>query len=99
LLKARQQFASEPSSSEPNEIFRAGLELASQRTGVRARALCIAASANFPEAEDAALLVVETARDLGRIAGLDEDTERRSNQQFFDTTFAQVFATTEPKGD
>jgi len=99
LQKARRQFASEPSSSEPHEAFCAGLELASQDPGVRGRALCVAASANCPEAENAALLVVEMTRDLVRIAGLDEDAERRSHQELFDVSFGQVFAATEKKWD
>jgi hypothetical protein len=98
LQKARQQFASAPSSREPNEVFRAGLELASQNPGVRGRALCIAASANYPDPEDSSLLVVETARDLARIAGLDEGAERRSLQVFFEATFTQLLTAPEPKG-
>jgi hypothetical protein len=97
LQKARQQFASEPSSSEPSEAFRAGLESASQNPGIRGRALCVAASANFPEAVDAARLVVEMAGDLARAAALDEAAERRSHRVFFDATFARAFATIEPK--
>jgi hypothetical protein len=90
LQKAQSHFANVV-SSEDNTDFHAGLELASQHPGVRGHALCVAASANFPEAENAALLVVEMAQDLARAARLDEEAERRSRQAFFEVSFTTVF--------
>jgi hypothetical protein len=96
LQNARSCFAGEASSSKPNYAYLRGLELASRSSGVRGRGLCIAAAANYPEAEGAAVLVVEMARDVARSAGLNEYFDRQSNRAFFEASFARMFHDAEP---
>jgi len=91
LQSVRLQFANGASSSRYENIFHAGMDLAFRHRGLRGCALCVAAAAGYPEAQDAALLVLEMAVDLTRIAELDERAERGFHRTSFNQKFASSF--------
>ena len=77
--------------SESGRVFMSGLDLATRCTGSSRFAIVVVASASYPQAGDAAHLVMDATRDLLRATGGNAEIEREWQRSAFKDICATLF--------